>query len=185
MATNFSGNKEKLTIAIINIIKKLKISTGLKREKYMDMVRNEFKLGKQEKWVITKLRMMLLRLDACLELLQIRKSENTKTKKSQSVAKETNCHNSLTNSQRAKNLKGTKLAVLKTEQSKSAVKQAPKVGTLKQIKTTKKARKGLEYRQLEKLRNMKFDDHEEYLNNSENKVAFLKALNLEPRVIFL
>ena len=78
MAMNLPQNKEKLTNAIINIIKKLKISSGAKREKYMNMVRNEFNLGKNEKWVITKLRMMLVRLDVGLELLQIKKSESPK-----------------------------------------------------------------------------------------------------------
>ena len=101
----------------------------------------------------------------------------------QSVAKETTCQNSLTKSQRAKNVKGTKLAVLKTEQSKKTSKQAAQVGTLKQIKTTKKARFFLECRQLEKLRGMKNEVPEEYFNNSDNKV--LKALDLEPRVIYL
>ena len=102
MATHFSGDKEKLTKAIINIIKKLKISTGLKREKYMNMVRNEFNLGKHEKWVIRKLRMMLVPLDASLEVLQIRKSENSKTKKRQPDAKETTCGISSTKLQRTK-----------------------------------------------------------------------------------
>merc|ERR1712129_405802 len=86
-----SQKKEKLTTAIINIIRKLKTSTGLKREKYMSMVRTEFNLEKNEKWVITKLRMMLVRLDAGLELLQIRKSESPRTKKRQSIAKDTSC----------------------------------------------------------------------------------------------
>ena len=181
MASNYSENKEKLTKAIINIIKKLKISTGAKREKYMNMVRNEFNLGKNEKWVFTKLRMMLVRLDADLELLQIRKSETPKTKKRQHVAKEVFSDAS----SKAKNVKGTNLGDLKLHQSMSSLKQFVKVRTLQQKKTTRKARKSLECRQLEKLRNMKFRDHEESLCNSESKVSFLKALNLEPHVFFL
>jgi hypothetical protein len=58
MAMNLPENKEKLTKAVINIIKKLKISTGSKREKYINIVRNEFNLANNEKWVITKLRMI-------------------------------------------------------------------------------------------------------------------------------
>ena len=56
-----SEKKEKLTRAIINIIKRLKTSSGLKREKYLSMVRKEFKLSINEKWVVTKLRMMPVR----------------------------------------------------------------------------------------------------------------------------
>ena len=72
--------KERLTKAIINIIKKLKTSTGSKREKYIKMVCNEFNLDKNERWVITKLRMMIVRLDADFELLQIRTSDQHKNK---------------------------------------------------------------------------------------------------------
>ena len=185
MASNLSENKEKLTKAIINIIKKLKISSGAKREKYMSMVRNEFNLGNNEKWVITKLRMMLVRLDAGLELLQIKKSESTKTKKRQYVAEEIICEVTSTTLQRAKSLKGTNLAALKLDQSMRSLKQDVKVKTSKQIKTAKKARKSLECKQLEKLRNLKFEVHEESLNNQENKAAFLRAFNLEPQVIYL
>ena len=148
MASNLSENKEKLTKAIINIIKKLKISTGAKREKYMNMVRNEFNLGKNEKWVITKLRMMLVLLDAGLELLQIRKSETTKTKKRQPVTKEITSDVSSNKLPRAKTVKGTNLGDLKLEQSMSSLKQFVKVRTLQQTKTTQKARKCLECRQL-------------------------------------
>ena len=133
MAMNLPENKEKLTKAIINIIKKLKISSGAKREKYLNMVRNEFNLGKNEKWVITKLRMMLVRLDAGLELLQIRKSESTKTKKRPDVVKEITSGVISTQLQRSKSGKGTNLDALKTDQSMSNLKQEVKVKTTKQI----------------------------------------------------
>ena len=54
--TIISENKEKLIKSIVNIIQKLRASTGMRREKYMRMVCKEFNLGKNEKWVITKLR---------------------------------------------------------------------------------------------------------------------------------
>ena len=63
--------------------------------------------------------MILVHLDAGLELLQIRK-QKTKNKRRQTVAKETSCQNYLTTSHNAKNVRGTKLAVLKIEQLKSA-----------------------------------------------------------------
>ena len=185
MASNSSGNKEKLSKAIINIIKTLKISTGLKKEKYMDMVRDEFNLDKNEKWVITKLRMMLVRLDSGLELLQIRKSENNKIQKRQPDAKEATCDISSLKLQQTKSVKETNLATLKTDRTKNSLMQAAQVRTFKKMKTAKKVRKSLECRQLEKLRNMKFGDHKESLHNCESKVAFLKALGLDPQVIYL
>ena len=78
---NIMENKSRFTKAVMNIIQKLRTTTGSKREKYMSKVRKEFKLEKNEKWVITKLRMMLVRLDASMEQLQIRKSANSKLKK--------------------------------------------------------------------------------------------------------
>ena len=63
----------------------------MKKEKYLSIVRNEFNFGKNEKWVIMKLRMILVHLDDGLKHLQIRKSENLKIrqKKSQSVVRDT------------------------------------------------------------------------------------------------
>ena len=185
MAMNLPENKEKITKAIIKIIKKLKISSGVKREKYMNMVCNEFDLGKNEKYVITKLRMMLVRLDAGLELLHIRKSDSNKTKERKYVSKDIFCEVSTTNLQRAKCVKGTNLAALTPDHSMSSLKQGIKVKTSKQNKTTKKARQNLECRQLEKLRNLKSEDHQETLTNPENKAAFLRVFNLEPQVIYL
>merc|ERR1712129_594255 len=131
--------KEKLTKAIVNIIRKLKTSTGLKREKYMNMVRTEFNLEKNEKWVITKLRMMLVRLDAGLELLQITTSEKNRTKKRQFVGKETTHGPFTTKESRVGTAKDTNVALQTREQTKI------EVVTPKRTKTSKrKSRKSLE-----------------------------------------
>ena len=157
-----SEKKEKLTKAIINIIRKLKTSTGLNREKYMSMVRTEFNLEKNEKWVITKLRMMLVRLDAGVELLQIRTSESPRSKKRQSIAKDTSCSPILNQKDSSKKMQRVVM----------------------QIQVTQKSRKSLEYRQLEKLRKTNFEQ-EKTLSNSESKVAFLRTFNLHHQVICL
>ena len=168
-----SEKKEKLTKAIINIIKKLKTSTGLKREKYMSMVRTEFKLEKNEKWVQTKLRMMLVRLDAGLELLQITKSDNNRTKKRQFVAKETSQGLFTTKDSRVRTMKDTNVAFQTREKSKIGPKSSKAIfKTSKQTKTAKrKSRKSLECRQLEKLRTKTFSQEEPFINTN-NKVAF-------------
>ena len=166
-----SEKKEKLTKAIINIIRKLKTSTGSKREKYRNMVRTEFNLEKNEKWVLTKLRMMLVRLDAGLELLQITKSDKTRTKDRQFAVKEVSCGPLTTTESRVRSAKDTNVALQTKEQSRICLK-------------SRKSRKSLESRQLEKLRNKKFDQ-EEALINTDNKVAFLSMMNLCHAVICL
>ena len=160
-----SEKKAKLTKAIINIIRKLKTSTGSKREKYLNMVRTEFNLDKNEKWVLTKLRMMLVRLNAGIELLQIRASDIHRAKRRQSVIKDISCGSILTKDVRTRPA-------------------GRKVMTSKQIKVTRAPRKSLESRQLEKLRKTKFEQ-EKTLSNPESKVAFLRYFNLHPQVICL
>jgi hypothetical protein len=123
--TILSENKEKLIKSIVNIIKKLRASTGMKREKYMHLVCKEFNLGENEKWVITKLRMILVRLNAGMELLQIRNSENSKLK--------------LTDLQRPRSMKNTNESAFTKEYLISSVQQRVK---LKQyIKAKRKSRK--------------------------------------------
>merc|ERR1712129_427780 len=173
--------KEKLTKAIINIIRKLKTSTGLKREKYMNMVRTEFNLEKNEKWVITKLRMMLVRLGAGLELLQITTSDKNKPKKRQFVGKETPHGPFTTKESRIGTGEDTNVALQTREQSKIEV-----VKPSKQTKPSiRKSRKSLESRQLEKLRNKRFSQEEAVMISEDNKVAFLSMMNLCPAVICL
>merc|ERR1712129_214277 len=178
--------KEKLTKAIVNIIGKLKTSTGLKREKYMNMVRTEFNLEKTEKWVLTKLRLMLVRLDVGLELLGIRTSDNNITKKRQFVAKETSQCRFTSKESRVRTMKDTNVAFQTREQSKMGPKSSKAVvETSKQTKTAKrKSRKSLECRQLEKLRTKTFRQEEPFINTN-NKVGFLSMMNLCPAVICL
>ena len=101
----------------------------------MRMVCKEFNLGKNEKWVITKLRMMLVRLNAGMELLQIRNSENSKIKRKASVAQESDP--TLTKLQRARRMKNTNEAdqtAFTKEYLISSVQQKVQLKHLKHIK---------------------------------------------------
>jgi hypothetical protein len=176
---NMSENKPNLIKAVKNIIKKLQTATGLKKEKYMSLVRKEFNLGKNEKWVTTKLRMILVRLDAGLGHLQIRQSENPRKEKSQSVLRE-----AIKRKSNAKN---------RTSQDKYTATESPsnyfrnniKETARKHTKSSKNQRKSLESRQLEKLRNTEFADDEDRMASSWNKVVFLRTLKLQPQAICL
>ena len=59
-----------------------------------------------------------------------------------------------------------------------------KVKPSKLVKAARKQRKSLECRQLEKLRMMKFDN-ELTLTNPDDKVSFLKRVNLQPQLLCL
>ena len=159
---NIIANKSKFVKAVTNIIRKLKTISGAKKEKYLNIIRTEFNLAKDERWVITKLRMMLVQLDAGMELLEIRKSEKLKMKKTKKTSSDvSNLCSSLTKS-------------IKTSKQ-----------TSNQTKKTKKPRKSLETRQLEKLRNMSFGEVEELDAKYSNKQAFLMTLDLHPKVVYL
>ena len=70
-----SETKKVMTKTLVKIIKKLKVYRGLDRERFLSKVCKDFKMDNEEKFVITKLRMMLLRLDAGADHLQIKGHE--------------------------------------------------------------------------------------------------------------
>ena len=165
----------------MNIIQKLNTTTGSKKEKYMSQVRKEFKLAKDERWVITKLRMMIVRLDANLKLLQIRKPLTSKADimlsprdKIKSKAQKAIPHKCKVF------VKEDSIKKALSEEKKKSVQQATKQKT-----TTRKPKKTLEARQLEKLRNMDFIQDDQRSNTLVNKVAFLKFFSLQSQVVYI
>ena len=71
------------------------MSSDLKKEKYMCRVRKEFNLANDERWVITKLRMKLVRMDVCIVILKIRESQNIKKDKANLDVQESTRNNIL------------------------------------------------------------------------------------------
>ena len=174
-------NKLRFTKAVMNIIQKLNTTAGLKREKYLSQVRVEFNLAKDEKWVITKLRMMLVKLGVGIELLQIRKSASYKIKKSESGIKEHPIVNILSKTKNAIRIK-CQDNIMQNSMKKHVTE---KQGASKKKIKSRKQRINLESRQLEKLRKIDFVLDDQANNKPFNKVAFLKTLNLEPQVIYI
>ena len=151
----------------MSIIKKLKECKDSKKEQYLKMVRQKFKLNNDERFVITKLRMLLFELNASFETFQIRKPSKHHKKgknKKQSQGKE------------------TKIVKSKREQKPS---QTIKTGTKEKKKCEKKLRVTLEERQLEKLRKQTPSINELSIRNPISKIEFLKSVNLHSRVITL
>ena len=67
----------KLAREISNTIKKIK-STSWQKQEYLSKVKLHFKIEENEKWVITKLRMMLFKEGANLDLFQLQLPANPK-----------------------------------------------------------------------------------------------------------
>ena len=168
----------------MNIIQKLNTTTGSKKEKYMSQVRKEFKLAKDERWVITKLRMMIVRLDANLELLQIRKPLTSKADIMLSPRDKIK-------SKAQKAIPHKCKVFVKEDSIKKALSEEKKKSVLvkqqatKQKATTRKPKKTLEARQLEKLRNMDFIQDDQRSNTLVNKVEFLKFFSLQSQVVYI
>ena len=168
-----SENKEKLIKVITNMIKKLKISSGMEKQKCFTMVCKKFNMVNAEENVITKLRMLLIQLGAGIDLLQIRKPDARRTKNKQAfTADKYNIveHKLESDAESLNRIQETKsLPIIKVNPAR---KQTP----------TKRSRKSLECRQLEKL-NKKDFAKEIPVRNPESKMEFLRIFNLEPHVI--
>ena len=160
-----SETKIEMTKNLVNIIKKLKDCCGLERKRFLSKVCKDFKMDKEEKFVITKLRMMLIRLDAGVEHLQIKghdeKDELMKNHKTKAI---------IGNKEDPSNLGDKNL---------QKVKEECKLLYKRQAKT--KPRKNLESKQLEKLRNNLFTTEK---GNSIpiNKEDFLRNFSLHPQI---
>ena len=168
--------------AVSNIIKKLKSSSGLKKEKYISETKKLFKLDENEKWVVTKLRMILVRLQANMEFLQIEKKKRSSPKKQYAVIQ--------------KQILTT--VILKTEERRRSKvifagnKGAKQQNCLKNQSKPKQqksrmTRKSLEEKQLSKLRSVRL---EEETNSTDarilnSKMDFLQSFNLIPNVVYI
>ena len=75
---------QKFALAISDIIKTIQSSNGPQKTEYLERVKSQFQIDHNERWIITKLRMILVKLGVDSKLLHIRKSEkkNLKMKKS-------------------------------------------------------------------------------------------------------
>ena len=157
------------TMQIISeIIKRIKTSSGSERDEILNSVRKHFQVEEGEKWVVTKLRMILFRMKGDIETFHLSKSKNPKKSKSKSKRQ----------SGGTNDLRKSKRESSKTESKRSSTLQKP----LK-IQTNAK-RLTLEEKQLNKLRKQTFPEKKLH-SLPTSKLAYLKAYGLEPNVICL
>ena len=183
-------DKSKYVNAIVNIIKKLQSSSGSQRKMFMSKVKKQFNLDDKERWVITKLRMILFRMKVGVELLQIKSKEERKvTKPHKSMSQKETI---LMKAQRLKEkndkiLSGNVRTIQKSNEKTGTKSRFPKNFS----EETRKPRQRLEDKQLAKLRTVQFDDDQymtEYKRKNmfnSSKLEFMRSLNLVPTVVCL
>ena len=181
-----------LTNALNKMIKTVKNSSGQTRARFLQKARMQFGLRDEEKYVITKLRLILVRLGADIDKLQIRKTARkgpqakakaVTRKEASMVEKET----VMEKAQRIRAMKDFNMNNMKIKGSKSLSEFSKKAQT--QETKTKKRRQSLEERQLAKLRSNKLEEFEFTTNESglfqTSKLEFLSSFGLVPNVVLL
>ena len=156
--------------SIANIIKKLQSCSLSKKETYRSKVKKQFKMEDNEKWVVTKLRMILFRLNVDIEHFQIPLPRKSSPKKQYSSIKHSKRETVIIKAQKLKekkdeifvgNVDGNRIRQLRTKENK------------------RRGRPSLEDKQLSKLRSVTLEAenfNREYQQSS--KLIFLKSLNL-------
>ena len=166
-------DKPKYVNAVVNIIKKLQSSSGSQRKMFMSKVKKQFNLDDKERWVITKLRMILFRMKVDVEVLQIKTKEDRKvTKPHKSMSQKETI---LMKAHRLKEKKDEMFSVNVRTKSRSSKNISEK---------TRKHRQRLEDKQLAKLRSLQFDD-DQYMTEDttkdmfhSSKLEFMRSLSL-------
>ena len=158
------------TVQVISeIIKRIKKSSGSERDEILKSVKEHFQMEQDEKWVVTKLRMILFRMNGCIETFQLNESKNQKKRKNKSKRQS----RSLNSSPKSKR------QYTRTEKTRSSSSPKPS-------KTQSKAKRlTLEEKQLNKLRQQTFPEMQKKTNFPTSKLAYLKAYGLEPTLICL
>ena len=138
----------------------LKKTSVEERKEMKQRIVEKFKLEANEKWVATKLRLMMINLGSCKELLSI-SSDRKQTPKGGKISQ----HNR------------TSISRISSESKK-------KIYVFDSTPKARKPRQSLEERQLTKLRALGFDEPK-VKPAIDSKLKFLEAIGLMPTVIAL
>ena len=187
-----SSAKSRYIQAIVNIIKKLKSSSGSQREKFISKVKKQFNFDDKEKWVVTKLRMILFRLEVDVQLLQIKSRKGceaiNKKQCQPNIQKET----ILMKAQRLKEKKDNILAGKDRKVQKSKTNGSTKVSPQRTSSAKiRKPRQSLEDKQLAKLRSVQLatEKSEPGITRQDifhtSKLEFMRSFNLVPTVVYI
>ena len=152
------------TVQVISeIIKRIKCSFGKERDEILKSVKENFQMEEDEKWVVTRLRMILFKMRGDIDLFQLIEGKNRNKLKNRSRQQ----------SRRPNVLSKNKKQSTKTQKS--------------QKKQVKPKRLSLEERQLNKLRQQTFQEDKSSKKAlfGPSKLTYFKAHGLVPNVICL
>jgi len=150
-----SGQAKEIAKVLID----LKKTSGAERKQLKLRIAERFKLDTNEKWVATKLRLMLIKLGSCKELLALSCNEKDKSRAKL-------CHQK------------------KSPSSRKSKESAKNVFALGASPKARKPRQSLEERQLMKLRTLGSDEVMDEPTR-DSKAKFLEAFGLVPVMIAL
>ena len=161
---------KRTTIVIAELIKRIQGSRGQIREALLVNVRKSFEMKPEEKFVVSKLRLILYHLRANEEHFQIKADRNGKTEVNWKTESIKSFSNGFFTMELAQNFaKAT--TILQPKQKKP-----------------RSRRMSLEEKQMKKLKEVKFapeDKNEEAENLSLSKLSYLKSYGLVPSIVYL
>ena len=149
----------KMIKVISELIKRLKVATGAERNEIICNIRQKFQMSKNEKWVVTKLRMILFQMRADFQYFEIAGEK--------------------------KNKNGEAIKTGSKKQCSRRSKQMPKTSKPKVVQQKSK-RLTLAEKQMNKLRLISLpDDKEQMINAEMSKLSYLKYCGLVSNEISL
>ena len=151
--------KNILITVLSEAVRKLQETTGTEKDEYVAFLRNSFQMHTDEKWLMTKLRMMLIELGANVNKLHILTLKST----SKSTFKNVSSQSGIVSKESKRSQQG-----YKNRKGPSNSRRARRIN--------------LEEKQLNKLRSLKINEKKSTAN-MESKFQFLKVLNIEQNVI--
>ena len=167
---NMEPSIKRATLVVAELIKRIQRSRGQIREALLVNVRKSFEMKPEEKFVVSKLRLILYHLRANEEHFQIKAEGNGKSEVNWKIKSATSFSNGFFTMELAKNFaKAT--TILKPEQ-----------------KEPRSRRMSLEEKQMKKLKEVKLipeDKNKGAENLSSSKLSYLKSYGLVPKVVYL
>ena len=152
-------DSHKMIKVISELIKRLKVATGAERNEIICNIRQKFQMRKDEKWVVTKLRMILFQMRADFQYFEIAGEKRNKNGEANKTGSKKQC------SRRSYQIPKTR---------------KPKVVQQKSKRLT------LAEKQMNKLRLISLpEDKEQMINAEMSKLSYLKYCGLVSNEICL
>ena len=168
---NMESSTKRTILVVAELIKRIQGSGGQIKEELLGNVRKSFEMKPEERFVVSKLRLILYHLRANEEHFQIKTERNGKT--------EVNLN--------TKNIKSISNGFFTMELAQNLAKASTILQPEK--KKPRSRRMSLEEKQMKKLKEVKFtsaeDKNQDAKNQTFSKLSYLKNYGLVPKVVYL